>query len=136
MPTKLVAVTDSVFPDLYPAREVLASIGADIRFANEPEPDAILEVASQADAILTTYAKISAGMISQLKCCRVIARFGIGVDNVDIGARRSPVSLSPEFPIAVWTKFPTTPWLCSWPWCARFQSPIRAPRPGVGICAR
>ncbi len=86
MPAKFVAVTDSVFPNLDPAREVLAKIGAEVRLAKEPTPGAILEVAHDADAVLTTYAKITAGMISQLTRCRVIGRFGIGVDNVDIPA--------------------------------------------------
>jgi D-3-phosphoglycerate dehydrogenase len=78
MSAKLVAVTDSVFPNLDPAREVLAKIGAELRLA-DPVP-------RDADAILTTYAKLSAGLIQELKQCRIIARFGIGVDNVDIPA--------------------------------------------------
>src|SRR6202050_2972546 len=84
--TKLVAVTDSVFPNLDPARAVLAKIGAEIRLAKEPKPEAILEVARDADAVLTTYAKVTAEMIPQLTRCRIIGRFGIGVDNVDIPA--------------------------------------------------
>ena len=86
MPAKLVAVTDSVFPNLDPAGEVLAKIGAELRLAKEPTPEAILEIARDADAVLTTYAKVTSDMISQLTRCRVIARFGIGVDNVDIPA--------------------------------------------------
>ena len=86
MATKRVAVTDSVFPNLDPAREVLAKIDAEISLAKEPTPDAILEVAREADAVLTTYAKVTAAMIPQMTRCRVIGRFGIGVDNVDIPA--------------------------------------------------
>jgi D-3-phosphoglycerate dehydrogenase len=84
MPTKIVAVTDSVFPNLDPASAVLAKIGAEIRVAKEPKPDAILEAARDADAVLTTYAKITAEMIPKMSKCRIIGRFGIGVDNVDI----------------------------------------------------
>jgi len=84
MATKLVAVTDSVFPNLDPASEVLATIGAELRLAKAPTPEAILEVARDADAVLTTYAKVTGAMIPQMTRCRVIARFGIGVDNVDI----------------------------------------------------
>ena len=84
MNTKLVAVTDSVFPNLDPAREVLAKIGAEVRLAKEPTPDAILDLARDADAVLATYAKITADMVPQLRRCRIIGRFGIGVDNVDI----------------------------------------------------
>lgn len=79
-----VAVTDSVFPNLDPAREVLSRVGAQLELAAEPTPDAIMRVARHADAILVTYAKITADMIRQLTKCRVISRFGIGVDNVDI----------------------------------------------------
>ena len=84
MARKLVAVTDSVFPNLDPAREVLSKIGADLHLAPEPKPEAILQVARDADAVLTTYAKVTADMIPQMSRCRIIGRFGIGVDNVDI----------------------------------------------------
>jgi D-3-phosphoglycerate dehydrogenase len=82
----LVAVTDSVFPNLDPAREVLSKIGAELRLAEEATPEAILKVAARADAVMVTYAKITAEMIQQMQHCQIIARFGIGVDNVDIPA--------------------------------------------------
>jgi D-3-phosphoglycerate dehydrogenase len=84
MAQRLVAVSDSVFPNLDPAGAILAKIGAEIRLAKESQPEAILEVARDADALLTTYAKITGDMIRQMKNCRIISRFGIGVDNVDI----------------------------------------------------
>jgi D-3-phosphoglycerate dehydrogenase len=79
-----VAVADSVFPNLDPARDVLSAIGADIQLAAEPTPDAIMKLAKDADGVLVTYAKITADMIRQMTKCRIISRFGIGVDNVDI----------------------------------------------------
>jgi D-3-phosphoglycerate dehydrogenase len=86
MPPLLVAVADSPFPTLDPAREVLSRIGAELRLASEPTPEAILRVATDADALLVTYAKITAAMIQTLARCRIISRFGIGVDNVDVAA--------------------------------------------------
>jgi D-3-phosphoglycerate dehydrogenase len=82
----LVAVADSVFPNLDPARDVLGRIGAALELAAEPRPEAILRVAADADALLVTYAKITADMIRRMPRCRIISRFGIGVDNVDIPA--------------------------------------------------
>ena len=82
----LVAVADSVFPTLDPARAVLSKIGAELSLADKPTPDVIMKVARDADAVLVTYAKITADMIRQMSRCRIIARFGIGVDNVDIPA--------------------------------------------------
>jgi D-3-phosphoglycerate dehydrogenase len=43
-----------------------------------------MTLAKDADAVLVTYAKITGDMIRQLTKCRIISRFGIGVDNVDI----------------------------------------------------
>ena len=82
----LVAVSDSVFPNLDPARQVLASIGAELTMADAPTPDAIVRAAAPADALLVTYAKITADMIEEMPRCRIISRFGIGVDNVDLAA--------------------------------------------------
>ena len=81
-----VAVSDSVFPNLEPARAVLSKIGAQLHLAEEAKPEAILRVAKDADALFATYAKITAEMIRQMRRCRIISRFGIGVDNVDIPA--------------------------------------------------
>ena len=84
MKSPLVAVTDSVFANLEPAYKILAKLNADIRLAKEPTPDAILEVAREADALLVTYANITSEIINELENCQVIGRFGIGVDNVDL----------------------------------------------------
>ena len=45
-----------------------------------------MKLAADADAVLVTYAKINADMIRQMKKVRIISRFGIGVDNVDLDA--------------------------------------------------
>ena len=86
MPALLVAVADSVFPNLDLARAVLSRAGAELRLAPQPTPEGIVATAKEADALLVTYAKINADMIGQMKRCRIISRFGIGVDNVDIEA--------------------------------------------------
>src|SRR5437879_6605136 len=78
-----VAVSDSVFPNLDPARAVLSKIGAQLSLAEEPKTEAILRVARDAEALLASYANITAEMIRQMTRCRIISRFGIGVDNVD-----------------------------------------------------
>ena len=84
MSNLLVAVADVVFPSLDPTKQALAAINAEVRLAEEPTPEAILDVARQADGLLVTYAKITSDIIQQLERCQVIGRFGIGVDNVDI----------------------------------------------------
>ena len=86
MPSLFVAVADSVFPNLDPATEVLAAVGAELALAPYPTADSIMAIAAGADALLVTYAKITAEMIGQMGRCRIISRFGIGVDNVDLAA--------------------------------------------------
>lgn len=81
-----VALTDTVFPSLEPARRVLAGIGATLDQATAPTPEAIRAVAAGADAVMVTYAKLDAGLISGFDRCKVIGRFGIGVDNIDLAA--------------------------------------------------
>jgi D-3-phosphoglycerate dehydrogenase len=84
-----VAVADSVFPNLDPARKVLGTIGATLTLAPSTTADAIMALAADSDAVLVTYAKITADMIAGMSKCRVISRFGIGVDNVDLDAATS-----------------------------------------------
>jgi len=86
MSSPLVVVSDSVFPNLDPARTVLSAIGAELQMASAPTAEAIAKAATAADALLVTYAKITAEIIQQMPRCRIISRFGIGVDNVDIPA--------------------------------------------------
>jgi D-3-phosphoglycerate dehydrogenase / 2-oxoglutarate reductase len=86
MPPRFVGVSDSVFPNLEPARQVLSRAGAELKLAEGSTPEAVLRVARGADALLVTYAKITGEMVRQMTRCRIISRFGIGVDNVDIAA--------------------------------------------------
>lgn len=86
MQAPFVAVTDSVFPNLDAVRRTLSAVGAEVQLASQPTPEAIVELAREADAVLVTYAKLTADMIREMDRCRIISRFGIGVDNVDVAA--------------------------------------------------
>ena len=86
MQDPVVAVTEAPFASFEPARAVLSKIHAELRMAARPTPAAIVEVAREADAVIVTYARLSAETIRQMTRCRIIARFGIGVDNIDIAA--------------------------------------------------
>jgi D-3-phosphoglycerate dehydrogenase len=46
----------------------------------------VIEAAREADGILVQYAPISRAVIDSLRRCRVIARYGIGVDMIDLEA--------------------------------------------------
>jgi D-3-phosphoglycerate dehydrogenase len=88
MPRTLIAVTDSPFPSLEPVKAALARIDPELRMAKSASAEDILAVARDADAVLVTYAKLAGGLLRQLRKCRAIGRFGLGVDNIDIPAAR------------------------------------------------
>ena len=86
MPRPLIAVTDSPFPSLDPAKAALARIDPELRVADSASAEDILAVGRDADAILVTYAKLPGDLLRQLRRCKAIGRFGLGVDNIDIAA--------------------------------------------------
>ncbi len=86
MQNPLIAVADSPFPSLDPAKQALAHLRPTVVMAENTSVDAILNVARDADAILVTYAQLPADLIRQLSKCQVISRMGLGVDNIDLVA--------------------------------------------------
>jgi D-3-phosphoglycerate dehydrogenase / 2-oxoglutarate reductase len=88
MPRTIIAITDSPFPSLDPAKKALARLDPEYRMAKSPSPEDILSVARDADAILVTYAKLPGDLLRHLKHCKAIGRFGLGVDNIDLPAAK------------------------------------------------
>jgi D-3-phosphoglycerate dehydrogenase len=80
----VIAVTDSVFPSLDPAKLALARLNPTYRMSKSVNADDIVAVARDADAVLVTYAKLTREVLMQLTRCRAIGRFGLGVDNIDL----------------------------------------------------
>ncbi len=86
MPRFKVVVTDSVFPSLETERAVLGSVGAEIIAMQAKVEEDLLDVVQEADALLVCYAPITKRVIDHTQQCRIIARYGIGFDNVDVEA--------------------------------------------------
>jgi D-3-phosphoglycerate dehydrogenase len=83
----LVAITDHVFPTLDQERELLAASGHQLRFeANAETADEVAEVVRGADAVLNCYAPIPPEVTRGMRGCRIIARYGIGLDTIDVPA--------------------------------------------------
>ena len=81
-----VYVSDYDYPDLEIERGVLNPIGADVIGLQCRTGQGLAEQAADADAILQQYARIPRETIAQLKRCKAICRYGIGVDIVDVKA--------------------------------------------------
>ncbi|MGH9053451.1 MAG: C-terminal binding protein [Acidimicrobiia bacterium] len=80
-----VVVTDQVFPSVELERGMLADIEAELTVA-AGGLDEVLQLAQDADGLLNTYLPLDAAAIGRLRRCRIIARYGIGVDNIDLEA--------------------------------------------------
>jgi len=82
----LVVITDSSDPSIEPERRVLGAVGAEVRrFQCRTEED-VVRVGAEADGLLVEFAKITKRVIDGLNRVKVISRYGVGVDNVDVRA--------------------------------------------------
>lgn len=81
-----IVITDYEFPDLAP--ELSAFAGQDVTLDAGPFPDAaaLREACRDADALINQYVQLDAAFIATLERCRVIARYGIGVNTIDVEA--------------------------------------------------
>lgn len=95
-----VVVTDYSFPSLDIEETILRPLGAALVGAQCKTTDTLIPLVSQADAVITQFAPVNAAVIAAMRKARVIVRYGIGVDNVDLDAARSkgiPVCNVPDY---------------------------------------
>ncbi|MHB1006743.1 MAG: C-terminal binding protein [Chloroflexota bacterium] len=81
-----VLVTDYVWPSLAPEQGVLEPIGASVVASPSGDAATLAALAADADAILTCFAKVPRSVVEAGPGVRIIARYGIGVDNIDVAA--------------------------------------------------
>ena len=83
-----ILITDYAWSSIEPERQVLAKVGAEL-IAAEPG-DAVelqtLALAPLMDGILTCWNPVREPIIAAAKKCQIIARYGIGLDNIDVEA--------------------------------------------------
>jgi D-3-phosphoglycerate dehydrogenase len=79
-----VVVADYDYGDVDIERSIVNGAGFELVAAHSKSEDDVIAVASDADAVLTQYAEIGKRAIDSFKRCRIIARYGIGVDIVDV----------------------------------------------------
>jgi D-3-phosphoglycerate dehydrogenase len=95
-----VLVTDSTFGGLDVEKSILEPVGCTLQACQCTTPGQLIEVVTDADFILTQFAPVTASVITAARRVRLIVRYGIGVDNVDIDAAQSrgiPVCNVPDY---------------------------------------
>lgn len=81
-----VVMADSLFTDQDMEKEILKEIDAEFILSPARDQDTLAELASDCDALITTFSEITKKVIDGMEKCKVIIRSGIGVNNVDIEA--------------------------------------------------
>lgn len=95
-----VVVTDRNFDDLALERGILEGAGHTVVDARSKDPAVLAAAVADADAVITQFAPVNAAVIAAMARARVIVRYGIGYDNVDVEAARArgiPVVNIPEY---------------------------------------
>ncbi|MFM8402569.1 MAG: C-terminal binding protein, partial [Pirellula sp.] len=97
MPT--VAITDYTFANLEIEKSILDPL-AQVIGSQCKTPEALIELVQNADAVITQFAPVNAAVIDSMQLAKVIVRYGIGVDNVDLQAAKRkgiPVCNVPDY---------------------------------------
>ena len=81
-----IVITDCDHPSVEIEKEILSEIDPEFVLAYCNTEDEVIEAAKDADGILNQYAPITRRVMESLKRCKVIARYGVGVDNIDVEA--------------------------------------------------
>jgi D-3-phosphoglycerate dehydrogenase len=79
-----VMVTDDRYGSYSEEEKVLKKIGAAVEVYNLGDEKQAIEVLREADGILVNLHPLPARVIAALERCKVISRYGVGYDNVDV----------------------------------------------------
>jgi len=95
MPKCKVVFTDYYYPDNDTERKILEQLDGvqlvdctKIKEGGVKDEQGVLEYGADADALIVQFARISAKAIEGLNRCRIISRYAIGVDNIDVTAAK------------------------------------------------
>jgi D-3-phosphoglycerate dehydrogenase len=81
-----VVMTDDRHKTYEEEKAVLESIGAEVVIANLNTVEEVIEECKDADGIMCNLSPMPAEVIEKLEKCKVISRYGVGYDNVDMAA--------------------------------------------------
>jgi len=81
-----IVITDCDHLSVEIERKILKDVNLEFVLGHCHTENEVIEVAHDADGIINQYAPITRRVIESLKRCKVIARYGVGVDNIDVEA--------------------------------------------------
>ena len=82
----LVVITDCDHGGVDPVRAVLDGHDVELRVLACRTPEEVADQAGDADVLINQYVPITGEVLDALPRCRLVVRYGVGVDNVDVEA--------------------------------------------------
>jgi len=95
-----VLLTDRAWPDAEIEHSVLQAVDAELIEAAATDETTLADLATDVDAIATNWARVTDRVIRSAKRCRIVARLGIGIDNIAVSTATElgvPVTNCPDY---------------------------------------
>ena len=86
METFKVVISDCYYEDVEQEQREMRQIGARLERCNCKTEDEVIAAAKDCDALICQFAPITRRVIERMPRCKVIVRYAIGVDNIDVKA--------------------------------------------------
>ena len=81
-----VLITDPYHQNFHIEKEILAEINAEIIIGHCKTEEDVIKICSNIDGILVSYIPIGKKVIENLHKCKVIVKYAVGIDNIDLEA--------------------------------------------------
>ncbi len=81
-----VVITDCDQGSIEEEKDEFAKIGSELILAQVQEERALIRACREADGLLNQYAPLTRRVLENLPNCKVVSRYGVGVDSVDLKA--------------------------------------------------
>lgn len=130
-----IVITDSEFPSMDIEREVASKAEVELVIAHGLSPEEVIANAKGADGLAVQYAKVTAEVFDALPSVRAVARFGVGVDTIDVPAateRGVIVCNVPDYSTEAVSDHAITLALCVSRGIVRLDRALRAGRADLG----
>lgn len=79
-------ITDYQYPNVDTERALIEGAGHTLVTYQEKEPTRLRELLRDADAVITQYASIDRSVLESMTRCKMVIKYGIGVNNIDVEA--------------------------------------------------
>lgn len=81
-----IVITDCDHDTIEPEQRAAAEAGVELALADCADEDDVVGAAAGADGLIVQYAPVTAAVLDALPGLKVVSRYGVGVDTIDVGA--------------------------------------------------